>query len=368
MDEEVMLTQELVRINSENPPGNEKEVAKFVYDYLQDLKIQSELIEIEENRYDVIADMGKGSGLMFNGHMDTVPIGDVDKWKHDPLGGEIKGGKLYGRGSSDMKSGVACILAAVKKVCKEDFKGRLALTFVADEESGQKGSNYIIRNRKDFLSGVKYGIFGESTGLEVTYAQKGVLHGKVIFTGKAAHGSSPHLGVNAIEKAVRFIDELEKLKVQLKRIKDPDLGSGTINIGKITGGTKVNVVPDYCEVSIDRRLVPGESPKLAVKQFKNALKSAGVSGRMDMPDGRMAIKTDKHSELIELIRKSGFMKLKAISGYTELELYKTDAGIDCVAVGPGAHGQAHVVDEFVSISNLKKAVYLYENLIKKLCM
>ncbi len=366
--DEIELTQELVRINSENPPGNEKEVCKYIHDYLQDLKIDSEIVEFEPNRCDVIADIGKGEGLMFNGHIDTVPVGDANKWKYDPFEGKMVGGKLYGRGSSDMKGGAACILAAVSKLTGKNFKKRLVLTFVADEEAGQKGSKHIIEKRGDFLKGVRYGVFAESTSFKITYAQKGIVHAKVRFKGKASHGSMPEAGVNAIEKANRFISSLEKLKAELKKTKDADLGSGTINIGRISGGTKVNIVPDYCEVEIDRRLVPGESPKIAMGQFKKILKGAKVDGDIELlNEARFPMKIPKNSELVRMLQRFGVKGLEASTGYMEAELFKTECGIDCVGMGPGLHEQAHATDEFVPVSNLKKAAIVYEKLIRKWC-
>ena len=155
----------------------------------------------------------------------------------------------------------------------------------------------------------------------------------------------------------------------MKKTKDPDLKSGTINVGKIAGGTKVNIVPDYCEVEIDRRLVPGESPRLALEQFKRVLKESGVKGEIEsLSESRFPMKIPKNHELIKLMQKISGARLDIATGYMESELFKTDAGIDCVAIGPGLGEQAHVVDEFVPISNLRKAVYLYENLIRKMCL
>ncbi len=370
MMDEVELTQELVRINSENPPGNEREVAKFVHDYLQGIGMQSDIVEVSQSRFDVIAELGKGEGMMFNGHIDTVPVGDANNWKHDPFGGKVVGGKLYGRGSSDMKGGVASIIAAVQKTTKEDLKKRIVLTFVADEEEGQRGSDYIVKNMKGFLHGVRYGVFAESTSMEITYAQKGFAHVKVKFRGKAAHGSTPERGVNAIEKAGRFIGNMQKLKAELRKTRDPDLGSGTINIGRISGGTKVNIVPDYCEVEVDRRLVPGESPKSALAQLRKIAGRSKAGGEVELlNEPRFPMKMDKDSDFIVLLRKlSDGSKLNAATGYMEGELFKTGAGIECVSVGPGLHEQAHVVDEFVPVKNLRAATKLYEGIIRKWCI
>ncbi|HLC59014.1 MAG TPA: M20 family metallopeptidase [archaeon] len=365
---EIELTQELVKIDSQNPTTGEKEVSKYIYDFLLDLKIQSEMLEFEKNRYEVVAELGKGSGLMFNGHIDTVPVGDANKWKYDPFSGKIIGGKLYGRGSSDMKSGAACILAAVEKMKRTDLKRRLLLTFVGDEEVSQKGSNFIIKKRHDLLKDVEYGIFGESSSMKVTFAQKGIVHVKIKFRGKSVHGSTPERGVNAIEKAVKFLSNLEKLNPEMKRFGDPDLGAGTFNVGKISGGTKVNIVPDYCEVEIDRRLVPKENPKLALDQFKKILKLSGVNGEIEfLSESRPAMKIPKNSELVKLVQKFSGAKAEVSTGYMEAELFKTERGIDCVAYGPGLSECAHIVDEYVPVKNLEKATIVYGKLISAWC-
>ena len=122
---EIELTQELVRINSENPPGNEEAIAKYIKDFLEDLNISTDLIEFEKNRFDVVASLGNGSGLMLNGHMDTVPAGDVSNWKYNPFEARVVDGKIFGRGTSDMKGGIASILAAVKNLSKENLKKTL---------------------------------------------------------------------------------------------------------------------------------------------------------------------------------------------------------------------------------------------------
>ena len=168
---EIELTQELVRINSENPPGNEKRITKYIKDFLDDLKIQTRLIEFEKNRINLIASIGKGKGLMLNGHLDTVPAGELNKWKYDPFEGRIVNGKLYGRGSSDMKGGLAAIIIAVKNLAKEKFKRKLLLTFVAGEEARQIGTKYLIKNRKKFLKDIKYGVTAECNGLNITITE-----------------------------------------------------------------------------------------------------------------------------------------------------------------------------------------------------
>jgi len=364
---EIELTQELVKINSENPPGNEREVAKFIKDFLEDLKISTELIEFEKNRFDVVASIGNGKGLMFNGHMDTVPVGS--NWTADPLGGKIVNGNIYGRGTSDMKGGIASILAAVKNLSKEKFKRKLLLTFVADEEVALKGSEYLIKNRKEIFKDVKYGIVAECNDLNLTIAQKGIVQIKVKFKGRAAHGSRPELGDNAIYKAADFIQELRKLIEQLKKRRNPILGSGTINVGAVSGGTKINVVPDFCNVEVDRRIIPGETPDYAIKQIRKILKKLKLKADIEFETGsRYPMQFSDKLEIIKLIKSIIKVKMTGSSGYDEAELYYRDAKVPCVTIGPGISNQAHVANEFIPIKNLQKATSIYEKIIRKVCL
>jgi len=364
---EVELTQELVRINSENPPGNEKQIAKFIYDYLNDLKIPTELIKIEGNRFDVVGALGKENGLMLNGHLDTVPAGDLKNWKYDPFSGKIIGDKLYGRGTSDMKGGVAAMLAATKDLAKEKFKRKLLLTFVADEEVGQGGSIYLIKYRKNLLKDIKYGVVGEPREMNIGIANKGVIDFIVKFFGKSAHGSKPWLGDNAILKASKFIQKLNKLSKNLK-IKDQLLGKGTINVGIIKGGTKINMVPDFCEIEIDRRIVPRETPQMALNQIKSLAKEFSDKVKIEMARSRSPLKISKNSEIVKLLQQIAKTKLVVSMGYNESELYYRSCGIECVACGPGTSDAAHITNEFIKISNLKKGTIIYKNLIRKWCL
>lgn len=362
----VSLTRKLVSINSENPPGNEKEIAKYIYDFLRDAKIHTELIRINGNRYNVVGYMGKGDGLMFNGHMDTVPAGNLDNWKYDPFKGKIEGKKLYGLGTTDMKSGVAAMMAAAKKMSKHTFKRKLLIAFVADEEAGMTGSNFLIGKRKDLLKDVKYGVVGEPRELDVGIGNKGSVDFKVKFFGKAAHGSRPEYGDNAISKAAKFIKEAEKLPKTFK-IKDPMLGKGTINIGTIKGGSKVNVVPDYCEVEIDRRIVPGETPAMALRQIKDAIKKAKVKAKVKVTAARLPLMLKKDSKIVKILKDVTNGELLVSTGYNESELYYRKAGIECAVCGPGKGPLCHVANEYVEIPKLRKAVKIYEEIIKRWC-
>lgn len=366
--DEVELTQELVKINSENPSGNEKEVAKYIYDYLTSLKFDPELVEFGENRYNVVTSVGKGEGLMLNTHTDTVPVGDMENWKYDPFSARLENGRIYGRGSSDSKSGVASILIALKNNAPRNFKRKLLIALVGDEEVAQGGSKFLIEKSKDLFKDVKYGIISDSD-YSIAIAQKGILHTKIIFKGKAAHGSELEKGVNAIAKAAKFIDKIEELQKMLEKRKDPMLGFGTVSIGKVLGGTKVNIVADRCEVEVDRRLTWRETPDSALKQFKNLLSELKLDAKIELlNEPRSAVKTKENSKLVELLKNiDKNLKVTGKSGYTEMELYIRELGLECVACGPIEEGAAHTSNEFVEVSTIKKVTSTFTEAIKRWC-
>ena len=364
----VELTQELVKIDSTNPGKNEKEVAGYIKDFLKCLGQEVEIAEFEKNRASVVCSVGKGDGLMFNGHIDTVPV--VNAWKEDPFGGKVKGNKIFGLGTSDMKGGVAAMLSAFSNLSKQKFKRKFLMAFVADEEVGLRGSDYLLEKRKEVFKDVKYGIISEPSDSKLEIAQKGIGELKAVFNGKAAHGSRPWQGENAIYKATVFIEEIKMLIKDLEKRKDDVLGSPTINIGKVSGGTKVNIVPDRCEVEIDRRLIPGETEKQVEEELKNILKKLKIQGEIKWMEGspRPALKISESSRIVKEILKIKKLELSFSPGYTEAELYYTKAGIECVVFGPGKKSTIHAPDEYVEIDKLREAEDVSERLLRKWCL
>jgi acetylornithine deacetylase/succinyl-diaminopimelate desuccinylase-like protein len=241
------------------------------------------------------------------------------------------------------------------------------LTFVGDEEVALTGSKYFVENYREFLKDVKYGIIAEPTNFSIIIAQKGIADIKVRIKGKAAHGSRPEFGDNAIYKACDLIQELRKLNENLKKRKDTLLGSGTINVGKIAGGIKVNVVPDYCEVEIDRRVIPGETPQIAKKQVEAILKKLKIKGKVELLVSRLPMKLPEDSLVVKALKEITGAKTKGEAGYTEAEFYYRECGIECVVFGPGNPDLCHMTNEHIKISNLRKGCVIFEKIIKKFC-
>ena len=361
----VRLTSNLVNIKSESEKEGEDEVSKYINEYLQNLGIKSEISAFETGRSSVTASIGEGEGLMLNGHTDTVPIGAEKYWKY---GTEAKAvnGKLYGRGTSDMKGGIAAILSAISGLNFSRAKRRLVLTFVADEEVKSRGSEWLIKHKKELFRNVKLGIIAEPTDMNLQVAQKGHVEIGVTVKGISAHGSMPNLGRNAIVDMSKFMVALDKFQKNLKQ-KDKILGKGTINIGTIRGGQATNVVPDLCEVKIDRRLVPGETGKIAVSQIKKILDSLDVDYSISPYQSRPPFKLDEKSRIVKFLSSIIPTKHTSTTGYTEAELYNSMAKIECVVFGPGTKKIIHKPNEYVSIANLTKSQNYYSKIIDMWC-
>lgn len=358
----VEIAKELVDIKSDSLKNGEKAVAKYINDYLNSLGIDSQIFEFEPGRVNVVAKVGKGDGLMLNGHIDTVPIGDLSLWKYGPES-IVKDGKLYGRGSADMKGGVAAILTSLKGISLKT-KRSLLLAFVADEEVEGKGSNWILSKKKELFKGVKYGIIAEPTNMKIQIAQKGALHLKVNVKGKSAHGSRPWEGENAIVGASKFISMLDELSRNLKK-ENGLMGKGTFNVGMISGGVATNVVPESCTISIDRRIIPEESVDEAISQIKNLLKKSKVKHSLEVKFAKSSYSLSRESHIVKQVKEASGSDYTWSTGYTEAELYKNKGGIDSVVYGPGSLEVIHKPNEHVLIKDLEKASAVYRKVVER---
>ncbi len=359
--ETLKIAKELVGIKSASVQDGEIEVARYISEVLEGIGISSKIIRFGGNRADIIAEVGEGEGLMLNGHMDTVPIGDSKQWNYNPYG-QLSNGRLYGRGASDMKGGIAAMLSALSNSKLGSAKRRLAISFVADEEVAFAGSLLLLKEHKGFFDGVKYGIIGEPTDMKIEIAQKGIVDMTICFRGKAAHGSKPWLGVNAIQKAAIFVTEYAKLADDFG-IKDDVLGKGTVNIGTINGGTAINVVPDSCTITVDRRIVPGETATLASRQISSLLRRLGIRASVKIRSARPPFRINMDSKILKLLKEAHNSRLGGSAGYTEAELYKSYAGIDSVVFSPGVNAVIHKSNEYIRVADLNAASKVYGKII-----
>jgi acetylornithine deacetylase/succinyl-diaminopimelate desuccinylase family protein len=273
MDDPVALTQALVRIDSSNPalgsvPGpGETEIARFIGSWLEHRDIETHWIEQTKGRPSVVGVVrgsGGGKSLMFNGHIDTVTTLGYD---HDPLGGEIKDGKLYGRGADDMKCGIAAAMSTLAAAKGQNLRGDVIFTGVADEEATSIGTEQVLEAgwRADAA------IVNEPSGEEVIHAHKGFIWLEVDIHGLAAHGSMPTVGVDAITRAGHFLVELDRYSQNLSTGWDDPLQAPSVHASTIKGGEEESSYPALCTVVIERRTIAGESVESVRQEFQTIL-------------------------------------------------------------------------------------------------
>ena len=303
-DELIKLVSDLIKIPSENPTGNVEEITKFISEYLTEGKIKYDIIRSSEEFPNIVAKFGNDEGktIILNGHADVVPVGDLNKWDFDPFSGEITDTRILGRGTSDMKAGLAGIMFATRLLSEENakLKGKIILHIVPDEETGgDMGTKWLLENGYDFNADAC--LVAEPTSYSnVEVGQKGSLWIKIKSYGISAHGSiGNYVGENAITKLMKILSEVEKLveikgiydESQLQVLKDSKtIAKGAlkaegvenvidhvaVNIGTINGGIKTNMVPDYCESAIDVRMPIGVKAQDIEKKFMEIMEKLEI--------------------------------------------------------------------------------------------
>jgi acetylornithine deacetylase len=260
----VALTADLVRIDSSNPtlaPGGagETKIAEFCTAWLNSRGFATTRLETTPGRTSVVATAaGRGGrSVMLNGHLDTVSLTSYDGHPLDPV---IENGRLHGRGSYDMKAGIAAMMVAAADVHRHPHRGDIVLALVADEEDASIGTEEVLAHTRGSGIALDAAIVAEPTGLDLVTCHKGFVWAEATLTGVAAHGSRPDLGVDAIAKAGALLTGLDRLAADLAtRPGHPVLGNGSVHAGVIRGGQETSSYPDHCRITVERRTVPGES-------------------------------------------------------------------------------------------------------------
>jgi acetylornithine deacetylase len=371
IDEKELLqvTQDLIRIESVNPElagtGNgEYLIAEHIGKYLAEIGLEVRYQAIKPNRINVIGVLkgsGEGKALMLNGHTDTVGIARMDV---DPLNPVFRDGKVFGRGSFDMKSGLAAMIIAVKAIIDAGLKpkGDVILAFVADEEYRSLGTEVLVREYPADAA-----ILCEPTNLKVCIAHKGFAWIKVEVFGKAAHGSRPDRGIDAIVKAGKFLARIEDLgKDGLIQKKHPLLGSPSIHASLIKGGTELSTYPDYCLIELERRFIPGESIKTIESEIQTliddlTLKDDQFRAKFEISFSRPPLEVARDHAIVGALTRAYSKTMKqtpdfiGVGGWMDSAIL-AEAGIPSVIIGPtgaGFHAATEYVD-FESVITLTK--------------
>jgi len=365
------LTRALVKAPGENPPGGEAATVSVLADACVDRGLQCRLSEVEPQRHNLAATLpgGDGPGLLLLGHTDVVPIGDG--WTVDAVGGQVRGGRLFGRGSSDMKGGLAaCVVAmAALRQAGVELSGSVELAAVVDEEETGKGIRHYLaeQDRSHFLGC----IVAEPTDLQTVVAARGDAYLEIAVHGRAAHSGNPGDGKNAIYGAAMVISHLERWHRELADRAHPLAGPPTCSVGQVRGGTGTSIVPDECLVTADRRLLPGESGETALEDVRARLASTDLEQRGLTFDVRLAMEmpgfeTPSHHRFVSAadaaLGAAGGPGL-ALGGWTAAcdgGFVARDTGVPVVVLGPGSVAtQAHRADESVALDELLVAARTY---------
>jgi len=386
VDEVVRLTSDLVRIPSHcDVPDREAEVGDFIYDWAIANGFDAKKVHVEGKRNNVYISLpgtGGGHSLLFNGHIDTVPPYNMVVEPFDPV---VRDGCLYGRGSNDMKGGVACMLMTllVLKRAGIRLKGDILFTGVCGEEEESDGTEIFA------LEGNSYdgAIVGEPSGYGFSLGNRGLEWIQVKFQGKTMHGGQAQLGINAIAKASKFIERVARdLEPLLKTRTDEYMGPAIMNYGKIFGGDQVSTVAGECTLQLDRRYVPGETTQTVLKEYQDIIdqlhaEDPDFQATLSlMPNGQM--KTLAHAPAIAdpeaRINKCITRVLCDFLGTEEIPINRsrgwTDAGILSTYLhiptgifGPGVLANSHTKDENVPVEMLYNFVSFYANIACDFC-
>lgn len=368
MDELEQLLSDLLSINSINPdlvPGSpgEGEIAHYIADWLTRADLEVELVESLPGRTNVVGiarGTGGGKTLLLNGHMDTVGVAGMAD-AHTPV---IEDGRMYGRGSYDMKSGLAACMVAVAEARKQNLRGDVIFTAVIDEEYASVGTMDLAKRfRADGA------IVAEFTELQLILAHRGFVWLEVETIGKAAHGSRPDLGVDAIVKMGKVLVEIEKLDERLRsNPTHPLVGSGSLHASLITGGQELSSYPEKCMLSVERRTLPGETPEFVEAEFVKIIKDIQQSDptfnaviRRGIDRG--PLETSEDTEIVKAIQEAATKVLSHPAQVAGVQFWTdaavlSGAGIPAVLFGPSGSG-AHAVEEWVDLASVRACAEIY---------
>ncbi len=365
----ISLTQALISFNTINPPGNELAIAEFVGKLLNENGFNVKYPLFAENRLQLVAERGLSvimPPIVLSGHFDTVPLGEKE-WTTDPFSGEIIENKIYGRGSSDMKGGLAAMICAAIASFESGYPvGGVRLIFTAGEEPGCFGAKHLVDTGLN-LGKASAIIVGEPTSNLPAIGHKGALYLNVSTSGKTAHSSMPELGDNAIYKAARAITKIENFRFHTER--DELHGFPTINVGLINGGKNLNSVPDHAEFTVDIRSTSKISHSEIFERLSQVLgEEITIKKLVDLPP----VSSSESSPFIQMVYEvcgvdpEKGVKQKSLPYMTDGSvLQQLYGGVSTVILGPGQPEMAHQTDEICYTGKIEEAVTIYKNIILK---
>ena len=362
---------ECIALPSPTPPGDVHLVADWVEAWAREFGAEVSRQEVEPGKDNLLARLHFGAGprLVLNTHMD-VNDPSSQEWATPPFTATVQGGRMYGRGTCDAKGSLVAMLCAMENMAADNagITGEILLTAVMGEEAGGVGSRHLV----DLGLTADGGVVGEPTGLQIASAHKGTYIRRVRFRGKAAHSARPWLGRNAVTHAAAFCLACTRVTSELARHPHPLLGPATLTVTGITGGALQNTVPDEAIVTVDRRLLPGQTRADCDDELTRLLAElARDQPELDLGDVETVVATVPSetpasaaivSSALKAVGRAGRPQ-DAVVGFPagcDMSKLVNSAGIPTVVCGPGDLAQAHAPDEFVPIDDVIVAVRVYE--------
>lgn len=366
----VSLTAALIDAGGENPGDTEEKTAKVLAEHCRALGFDVRTVEVAPGRPNVIVSIGSDErpGVLFVGHSDVVPAGTG--WTTDPFSAVVRDGRIFGRGACDMKGGLAAVVAAMTAVHRAGLADEYPMTLacLVDEEDTGLG----IRAFVAALPHRKYSccVVAEPTDLVTIVGCRGAANLEIEVRGRSAHAGQPRNGANAISAAARIIGIIEGSQAELDANPDRDLGPATWNVGTITGGTGTSMVADRCVLTVDRRLVPGESAAGVVGDLRSRIESAGLTGgdidvrigiAMEMPGFLTSVSDGLVTTAVQSVLDTGSGRLTDIwTASCDGGFVAQQMGIKTIVLGPGEiESQAHRPDESVAVQQLTDSARAY---------
>jgi succinyl-diaminopimelate desuccinylase len=356
--------QTLVSVPSCDPPGDEAEVARIVHEQMLALGINSEMDEFQPGRINVLGRV-KGTGvkqaMVFSAHLDTVPVG-TQSWDFPPFAGDVVSGQLRGRGSSDMKSAVAAFIFAAAEIAARDepLAGDIILAFTAGESSNCLGAKrFVEQGLQDEIGAF---LCGEPSTLDIITVEKAILWLDVEAVGEIGHVSGA-AGVNAIELMAESLLKLRQFEFNLPP--HPLLSPPTLNVGRITGGSAVNVTPDHCHAEVDVRFSPGVDHLEIVDRIQGVLPD-GVT--VTVSDFKPAVEEPTDSAFVQVcsdacaVETGSAPEIKGVSYYSDGAILMDGVDAPFAILGPGYLGMSGQPNETISVENLEKSVAIYRRI------
>lgn len=364
------LLRQLIQADSTQNKG-EVLAAEVIATYFNRHGIDCRVDQWDGNRANVVAHVKTGRrrpALLFVCHLDVVGPGE-ENWRHPPFAAVEDGGRIYGRGTTDMKGGTAAAVAAICEMArsKKGLQGDIVFAATAGEETDSSGVVRFMQDRDSLppLAGI---VVPEPTDFAVITAHRGLFWLKITTRGKAVHSSMPERGVNAIGAMKRVLDELERYEIQAEL--HPLLGKCSMSVNMIAGGEAMNIVPDRCSLGVDIRTLPGQDHETIRYDFERMLArlKTGVpqfDGELAIERSAQAIETDPECEFVKTFCSAVGVDLTNVIGYTTDAPHLLPLGAPIVIFGPGKPRMCHQVDEYIEIADLQTGEDLFKSVIAR---